>query len=109
ATSTKATATATAAMRADTKLFTSFLCTKCNTRNAKLISKQAYHHGVVLCRCTGCQALHLFADHLKWFSDESVRIEDICKHRGIGFATSDTVDDLTAEQRNTLRQPHSMT
>lgn len=59
-----------------------FTCKVCNTRSAKTFSKKSYHTGVVLIRCDGCQKLHLVADHLGWFRDKGVTIEDIMKEKG---------------------------
>lgn len=44
--------------------------------------QQAYYHGVVLARCPGCDNLHLIADRLGWFEDESTDIMDIVRKRG---------------------------
>jgi len=61
----------------------SYTCSICNQRNEnRSINRQAYTAGVVLCRCEKCQKLHLFADHLKWFSDERITIETIMKEKG---------------------------
>jgi hypothetical protein len=59
-----------------------FTCTDCEARFAKKISKKAYHNGLVLARCPGCEAYHLIADHLGWFDDNSITIEDIMAQRG---------------------------
>ena len=59
-----------------------FTCKVCNTRSARKMSKEAYNHGVVLIRCPGCNNLHLIADHLGYFDDNSTNIEEILAKKG---------------------------
>ncbi|GLE05995.1 hypothetical protein PINS_up015206 [Pythium insidiosum] len=76
-----------------------FTCTVCNTRSAKTISKHAYYKGVVLARCPGCENLHLIADRLGWFEDESTDVESMLKQRGenVKVVTHENVLELTEE------------
>lgn len=62
-----------------------FTCTNCETKNTKKFNKNAYHHGVVLIRCDGCDKLHLIADNLGWFRDQKVNIEDLARETGRSF------------------------
>lgn len=59
-----------------------FTCKVCDTKNAKEFSKQAYYHGVVIVRCSGCQNLHLISDNLKWFGEDKRNIETILAEKG---------------------------
>lgn len=59
-----------------------FTCKKCETRAAKAFSKQAYDHGVVIVRCPGCDNLHLVADRLGWFDDQSWDVQKALSEMG---------------------------
>lgn len=58
-----------------------FTCKKCDTKQSKFFTKNAYHQGVVLVRCDGCSAFHLIADNLGWFGDDKTNIEQIMKEK----------------------------
>ncbi|CAG8433983.1 489_t:CDS:2 [Scutellospora calospora] len=62
-------------------LIIAFTCKVCSHRSTKIISKQAYNNGVVIIQCS-CKNHHLIADHLGWFRDNRVTIEDLMLERG---------------------------
>ena len=57
-----------------------FTCGQCNAKQIKSFTKNAYHKGVVLVRCVGCDKVHLVADNLGWFEDEPTNVETL--HEG---------------------------
>jgi hypothetical protein len=53
----------------------SFRCDQCNTQSIRSFTKHAYHKGIVLVKCNGCKGIHLVADNLGWFQDETTNLE----------------------------------
>lgn len=72
-----------------------YTCGVCDTRAAKMVSKQAYHHGTVLIRCPKCENLHLIADHLGQFEEKGWTAEDFLAERGGQVRRVDDVLELT--------------
>ncbi|KAF9362261.1 Threonine synthase-like 1 [Mortierella sp. NVP85] len=64
------------------RILIGFTCTVCNNRSHKTMSKHAYNHGVVIMQCDHCKNRHLIADHLGWFRNGGVTVEDLVKERG---------------------------
>ena len=54
---------------------------------------------MVLTRCPCCEKLHLIADRLGWFEDESVDVESLLQERGeqVKVFTQDNIMELTHE------------
>ena len=74
-----------------------YTCRVCDTRSARRITKQAYHHGTVLVRCPGCKGLHLIADHLGFVSDDPVDVEELLAARGEAVATRSRIGAAALE------------
>ncbi|KAF9129641.1 hypothetical protein BGW39_003965 [Mortierella sp. 14UC] len=64
------------------RMLIGFTCTVCNHRSHKTMSKHAYNHGVVIMQCDHCKNRHLIADHLEWFKNGGVTVEDLVKEKG---------------------------
>ncbi|EGD77837.1 DNL zinc finger family protein [Salpingoeca rosetta] len=78
-----------------------FTCNKCGNRGSKTFSKQAYHNGVVIVNCPGCDAKHLIADNLGWFKGigGGKNIEEMLKSKGesVRKQEHDGVVEVTAQ------------
>jgi hypothetical protein len=62
-------------------------------------------------RCPGCENLHLVADRLGWFDEESVDIEKIMKEKGetVQVFTQENVLELTNNHVTTGITPATCT
>lgn len=67
-------------LKTEKRMLIGFTCKKCSHRTHRTMSHHAYHNGIVLIECGGCQTRHLIADNLGWFKDTpnaARRIEDM--------------------------------
>lgn len=72
-------------LKTEKRLLIGFTCKKCQNRTHSTMSHHAYHHGIVLIECSGCQSRHLIADNLGWFKDTpnaARKIEEMTKEVG---------------------------
>lgn len=56
-------------VKTEKRMLIGFTCKQCQHRTHRTMSHHAYHHGIVLIECAGCQSRHLIADNLGWFKD----------------------------------------
>jgi len=71
-----------------------YTCGKCEHKQARTFSRHSYEKGVVLIRCENCDSLHLVADNLGWFEDDSINIEEIMRRKGEHVTTSVGSDSI---------------
>lgn len=83
----------------ESRMLIGFTCKVCQHRQYKTMSKHAYQHGVVLIQCDECKNRHLIADHLGWFQDKSISVENLMREKGEEvrqLKDMDLLDDIEA-------------
>ncbi|CAD7961309.1 unnamed protein product [Amoebophrya sp. A120] len=68
-----------------------YTCDVCKHREAKKISKNSYHNGIVIVTCSNCKNRHLIADNLNWFGDQKQNVEDFMRDKGEVFLSSEVI------------------
>eukprot|EP00002_Diphylleia_rotans_P023556 TRINITY_DN4638_c0_g1_i2.p1 TRINITY_DN4638_c0_g1~~TRINITY_DN4638_c0_g1_i2.p1 ORF type:complete len:166 (+),score=35.76 TRINITY_DN4638_c0_g1_i2:146-643(+) len=81
----------------DGKLAMVFTCKVCQTRQVKVMSKQAYYNGCVIFRCQDCQNLHLISDNIGYFTGVGT-IKQKLEESGQNIIDAAGVMELTPEQ-----------
>jgi protein import protein ZIM17 len=66
----------------DKNMMAVFTCRKCDTRSAKVFSRQSYEKGIVIVQCAGCEGRHLIADRLGWFGDPTFTLDKFLEQKG---------------------------
>jgi len=74
-----------------------YTCEVCNHREAKKISKNSYHNGIVIVTCSSCKNRHLIADNLNWFGNEKQNVEDFMAQKGGLFLSSEVITKAVEE------------
>ncbi|KAI1003792.1 hypothetical protein K3495_g4418 [Podosphaera aphanis] len=75
----------------------SFTCKPCQTRSKHRISKQAYHFGSVCVACPTCKNRHVISDHLNFFGDQNITIEELMQKQGQKVKKGTLSEDGTFE------------
>lgn len=81
-----------------------YTCKVCETRQSRSFTKNAYHNGVVIVRCEGCEKLHLIADNMKWFEDDKVNVEDLVRRENAEVIKIEAKGELKEYLLNKLKK-----
>lgn len=58
-----------------------------------------------MCRCSGCNNLHLVADNLGWFRDGKTNIEDLMREKGNSVTTNVNSETLEFQLNRVPEEP----
>lgn len=81
-----------------------YTCKTCDTRSARQVSKRAFHEGLVIVRCPGCDTLHLIADNIGWVEDEAKDVRDLVAPSEFTSNLDGNVVEMSAEDVALLRR-----